>query len=232
MKIRSNAMPLIPPPPSPRPPRLIGVTMRLLRQQSTGDMHDALSGDWGRFLAAAGLTWLPLPNCGAETAALARALNLGGCIFSGGGSVGEEPARDVTEGLLLQWAREKGLPVLGVCRGFQSLQWHLGGELENVRGHVATRHALWAADSPYNSDWHWRREVNSYHALGIGRLSAPLEPLALSREEGQTHVEAAWAPGLLGLMWHPEREAVPAMEDVELIRHFFADPCARPLCWR
>lgn len=208
----------------------VGVTMRLLTQAGTGDVCDALSGDWGRFLAAAGLAWMPLPNRAQESLALARALNLTGFIFSGGGDAGREPARDATEALLLEHARNRGLPVLGVCRGFQAVQLLLGGTLVPVQGHVAVRHALLPACAG-NTPWEGPRlmeaavapgrTVNSYHHLAVRTLAQGLAPLALSLDSDGPHVEAAYGPNLLGLMWHPERETLPQRADLDLVRRFF-----------
>lgn len=202
---------------NPLPFPRIGVTMRLLRQPGTGDVHDALSQDWGRFFAAAGLVWAPLPNRGAESLALARALDLTGFLFSGGGEAGAEPARDTTERLLLEHARAHGLPVLGICRGFQALQRALGGDLVPVADHVAVHHPL-LASGPLR-DLFDGRNVNSYHQSGIARLASGLRPLALSR--GEDSIEAAYGDRLLGLMWHPEREPMPHEADLALVRGFF-----------
>lgn len=99
--------------------RLIGITMREFTHSPTSgvaDTHDALSHHWGRFCAMAGLAWIPLPNRGEETLALATHLNLAGIILTGGGDVGKQPCRDSTEQVLLSWAQAAGRPVLGVSR--------------------------------------------------------------------------------------------------------------------
>ncbi len=68
-----------------------------------------------------------------------------------------------------------------------------------------------------------RREVNSYHQYGIppDQLAPELKVLACCPEDGS--VEAARARGLpwLGIMWHPEREAVPHSEDLDIFRRHF-----------
>lgn len=202
----------------------IGITQRLLTQPHTGDVHNALSQDWQHFLAAVGLPWIPLPNGGAETLALAHTLKISGLIFSGGGEAGKEPTRDHTETLLWHWAQEGKLPVLGVCRGFQAVQLLMGGELVPLSGHVAVRHALHPVHPAPDTSPIWQgRKVNSYHNIGIRNLASALTPLALSHTaNGEKHVEAARGDRFLGLMWHPEREKVPHMTDVTMVRRFLA----------
>ncbi len=45
-----------------------------------------------------------------------------GLVLSGGNDVGAEPDRDVSENVAIEWAMAARLPVLGLCRGMQSLE--------------------------------------------------------------------------------------------------------------
>lgn len=197
---------------------LVGLTMRAGPDPATGEDRDMLAQDWGRFLAAAGLSFVPLPNIGSGAVELARRLDLDGLILTGGEDIGARPERDATENLLIDWAMSRNKPILGVCRGFQVLNARFGGSLTALdpAAHRAVRHAVRFADT--GSD----REVNSYHAWGIasGGLAPALKPLAKRLEDGS--VEAASGPGMLGIMWHPEREWPGAPEDIKRIREFFS----------
>jgi putative glutamine amidotransferase len=114
----------------------------------------------------------------------------------------------------LTHALSQGFPVLGICRGLQLLWTYLGGRLSPVTGHCATRHAIHGVEG--------QRMVNSFHMQGLATDSLPpiMEILA-SAEEGT--IEACRLQGrpVLGLMWHPEREALPSKHDVALIRNLF-----------
>lgn len=56
----------------------IGLTMRRTRDPETGEIRDALAGDWFAFLAQAAPDAVPvlLPNLGPRAAALARTLGV------------------------------------------------------------------------------------------------------------------------------------------------------------
>jgi len=204
-------------------PAHIAVTMRrMLVDYPNGarEERDALAADWGRFLAEAlpEAVWLPLPNLGEHAVSLAKSLNVTGLILSGGEDWGASPARDETERALLEWARHKRLPVLGVCRGAQVMQIASGGTMPcPATGHAGTRHRVRLP--------HGVREVNSFHKLGIpaGKLAPGFAAAAITEDgmwvEAFRHVALPWA----GLLWHPEREAEAAPEDRLLLRRLFLE---------
>ena len=209
---------------------LVGITMRVLRDPASGESRDALAQDWAHFFNALfpGRPWLMLPNTGEACPALAQDLGVNALVLSGGDDIGMTPLRDATETALLRWAASRNLPVLGICRGLQMLQHFFCGQLVPLAAerHLRIRHTINWTGRGIGLD---RQEVNSYHQYGLlqARLASPLEPLAFSAEDGS--VEAARARELpwIGIMWHPEREAIPHPKDLELFRrHFHFSPSA------
>lgn len=113
---------------------------------------DVLPAQYAGAVTAAGGVPLLLPPSGAAAAAAVVA-RLDGLVISGGADVdprrygaqphhrtaGWRPDRDEWELALLEAADQRGLPVLGVCRGMQLMAVHAGGELEqhtpDVVGH-------------------------------------------------------------------------------------------------
>jgi putative glutamine amidotransferase len=190
--------------------RLVAVTQRVDAFPQRQEVRDALDQCLGRWLCEGGLLPVPVPNSLVAGASGDKALSqwvarLGveAIILSGGGDIGTDPARDRTEHWLLEHAREAGLPVLGICRGMQMLATFFGGELVPVTGHVAQRHSLAVVGDGTAA---WPKEVNSFHALGIGKCPAGFEPTALAPDgtvEAFVHETLAWE----GWMWHPERES-------------------------
>jgi putative glutamine amidotransferase len=117
---------------------------------------------------------------------------------------------------------EKRFPVLGVCRGLQLIQTHLGGPLSRIPGeaHVAVQHDVDILTP--RPGLRGRRKVNSFHRWGIqvSSLAKPLTAVALCPGGWVEAAACADAP-VLGVMWHPERGHPTQSEDVELFRDFF-----------
>jgi putative glutamine amidotransferase len=196
----------------------LGVTMRGAQATGYAEPRDALAHDWHGFLAKAipEALWLPIPNLGSEAAVrYFQAWNLNALLLTGGEDLGSNPQRDDTELSLLAHALNRGLPVLGICRGAQLLWTHSKGQLSPVSGHRATRHLIQGADG--------HRTVNSFHSLGLAADPPPpaVEILA-SAEDGTIEALRLQGKPVLGLMWHPERESIPSERDVALVRTLFA----------
>jgi putative glutamine amidotransferase len=171
---------------------------------------------WWPFLRRCGLVPLPLPNHLSEAAEVVGTVPIAGLVLSGGDDLiaygGRTPERDETEHALIDWAVSRWLPVIGVCRGMQILLQHYGAPLVPVAGHVAVRHLLEVVNGP-------SRIVNSFHRLGAHVVPDDfvVEAVAGAVVERARHRTAP----MTGIMWHPEREAVAAPEDVRLFRETF-----------
>jgi putative glutamine amidotransferase len=129
----------------------------------------------------------------------------------------EDPARDRLELSLLQHARERQLPALGICRGAQLMAVASGGTLlRDVGRHFAERPDLWTVlprrqlDVVPGSTLHGvlgRASVfaNSLHHDAVAQVAPPLRVAA--RENGTGVVQAIedpQAPFWCGVQWHPE----------------------------
>lgn len=197
---------------------LVVVTQRVELVASHGERRDALDQGWATLLSAIDCDLAPMPNHPGMAVSLARRLNPALLILSGGNGVtpdkpGHAQERNATEAALLDWAGAEGVPVLGVCRGFQFMNVHLGGRLGPVSGHVARNHAISSRTGLFP-------EVNSYHDYGIiARDLAPsLEVVATASDgtvEAARHRTFPW----IGIMWHPER----TMPDAAGTRSWLAD---------
>jgi len=193
-------------------PTPIGLTQRLTRVEPHGERRDSLALDWYPFLQALGRPWLALPNEPEMAVDLCARFDLGGLILTGGEDIGLYSERDQTEAALLDWTRQTSRPVIGVCRGFQFIRHWLGGRNLPVDPivHRATTHEI-------EIEGQGRRVVSSFHNYApelTGAVEDSLRPLARCLADGAD--EAAVGPGLLGLMWHPEREAEPKAFDLKL----------------
>lgn len=177
------------------------------------ETRDALDQAWQgtiERLAGGRVEMLPVPNRCADATALAESLAPDLIVLSGGNDIGEMPERDAVEKALLQHAGERGVPVLGVCRGMQMMQVVCGGALARVQTHVARVHALTALSG---GDGPPSLTVNSFHNFGIAGSALAPQFVALYRHDDGTveamrHAALPW----LGVMWHPERAGADAAE--------------------
>ncbi len=194
------------------------VTQR--RDEITGrnETRDSLDVMWAKLIYKLG--FLPVPVCSelCEDPEYLKLLQPDGIILSGGNDLEQSPIRDVAEKKILDYAAHFKLPVLGVCRGMQFLNYYFGGSLVTVTGHVATNHLLcgkWAKDHAYS-------KVNSYHNQGV-TLETLAEDLILCAYtsdgvvEAVEHIRLPW----VGIMWHPERESDFSVQDLNLITKIF-----------
>lgn len=202
----------------------IGITQRVERVQSYSERRDCLDQRWSAFVLELGYIPLPLPNVSPDQVAkLLDALSLDALLFSGGNTITRldpsahdaAPERDAFESALLGEALERNIPVVGVCRGMQIINLSMGGTLTPMSGHVAVRHTVSSMDVHNQLP----ETVNSYHNWGIPSegLANDLRPMALD-DEGYVEAFRHAEKPLLGMMWHPEREAPFNPLDIELIK--------------
>jgi putative glutamine amidotransferase len=193
----------------------VGITQRQLPVTSTGEVRFALDERWSHVLWAYGILAVPLPNVPSLALSTAKELHLDGIILSGGGDLanygGDCPNRDETERLLLSWAIEAEMPLLGVCRGMELIADTMGCSLVRTEGHVGAVNSI---EGPLMTG-----SVTCYHDWAVNDLSASLVGLAWAG----TVLEALATPDgrVLGVMWHPEREWPNNPSATELVRHHF-----------
>ena len=198
----------------------IGLSMRVTQAPTYPERRDALAQDWPRYLNRVfpAARWLYLPNMSEEITGYIERWELNAFILTGGENIGEAPERDRTESAILRHARERQIPVLGICRGLQLIYTHLGGKVTTeeeafARRHRATTHTIVMGETQHT--------VNSYHEnrLAEETLPAALEVVARCPADGS--IEAVRGERLLGIMWHPERSReIPAWETT-MIKEFF-----------
>lgn len=155
---------------------------------------------------------------------------VGGLVLSGGGDVaaeryggnpavvrGVKPARDGFELGLLQLAEQRGLPVLGLCRGAQLLNVFYGGTLGDFRSDTPRfrrhRNAFRGHAIEFDAGSQLARiygaprlnEVTTWHGQYV---AAPGQGFVISGRGPDGTPEAIEYRGgdrfMIGVQWHPE----------------------------
>ncbi|MBX3062279.1 MAG: gamma-glutamyl-gamma-aminobutyrate hydrolase family protein [Anaerolineae bacterium] len=160
---------------------------------------------------------------------------LDGLFMAGGGDVspacyhrpvdehtaGIDHLRDETELTLLRWALEDGKPILGVCRGSQTLNVAAGGTLiQDVTEYVpnAIRHQYYP-DKPRNYVAHDIKtvtgtqladvlgsagRVNSFHHQAVDQVAPGFVVSAYAPDGVIEAIEYNGAQFAVAVQWHPE----------------------------
>ncbi|MFJ6651525.1 gamma-glutamyl-gamma-aminobutyrate hydrolase family protein [Microbacterium sp. NPDC091313] len=217
---------------------VIGLTTYLERaQQGVWDVRasflpqqyfDAVTSSGG---AAVLLPPQPRPDAAADVVLDA----LDGLILTGGLDVQPElygaprhpttdparPDRDAWELALLRGARERGIPVFGICRGLQLINVAFGGTLHQhlpealgteryrIGGGVFAENTVRVDDGSRLAALVGAGDlrVHSYHHQGVDRVA---EGLAVTARTDDGLVQAFETPGdgyLVAVQWHPEENS-------------------------
>ena len=172
-----------------------------------------------RFLSDCDLDVFPVSNClvsyhgKRSLGKFLERINPDGIVLSGGQDFGINELRDRTEFELLDFAIEKGKPVLGICRGMQVLGIYFGSGLKEVNGHAKVRHKIFG---------HFNRDVNSFHRFALGHCPDGFEITARD-EDGVIEAIQDVQRRLYGWMWHPEREIEFKKDDILQVTKIFGE---------
>jgi len=230
---------------------LIGLTGRRWPASRLGDFvppamselsFDLHFADYGRSVALAGGLPVELTRDADVEDIVSR---LDGLVMSGGADVephhyghdpheqlgAVEPDRDEWEFALYTAARERGLPILAICRGFQLVNVAHGGTLrQHVELHEGAGHPQWEVDgrkathavscrqSSLTADVvGGSLDVNSLHHQTLSTLG---EGLVVGATASDGVVESFYTTdaSVLAVQWHPELLPAPDPTFVWLVK--------------
>ena len=153
-------------------------------------------------------------------------------ILSGGGDFnplygGEEPSnrlhdinseRDLPELILTQMAYNRQMPILGICRGIQTLAMALGGRVwQDINEKTVTKHSQQAARSEVTHSVNIEEDsllyqmyqenkmfVNSFHHQAVRETGPKFRVTAKSPDNIIEAMESNEYKPIVGVQWHPE----------------------------
>ncbi len=188
----------------------IAVIPRVEFIEKREEFCDALDQKWTDFLLSINLFPILLPNNVSYVKKFLKIVEINGLLISGGGSLikynGSSPERDEIEKIMINFSIKKNIPVLGVCRGMQSIQNYFGNKIEIIKNHVKKNHTLDILDNTkIGKILKQYDQVNSFHEYGSFKNNKNIITLAKSNDsviEAIRHADKE----IYGIMWHPERE--------------------------
>ncbi|MDL2222866.1 membrane dipeptidase [Bacteroidales bacterium OttesenSCG-928-M11] len=179
---------------------------------------------------------------------------LDGLILSGGGDInasffGEElhpsvtdfdTERDIYDIHLVQLAKEKQIPILGICRGMQVMNVALGGNLIQDIPSIVPSNIIHSQQEPREIGTHTvsikedsqlfsiisKKEllVNSFHHQAIGNIAPGFIATAFAPDRIIEAFESEEGYFMMGVQWHPENMAVAENPDMKAIfQHFVSE---------
>ena len=135
--------------------------------------------------------------------------------------IGPGPTDPVRAGLVdvVHRAAAAGVPLLGICLGFQALGLAFGARLvRETPAHGVVDEALFEPSASFPG-FAGPQVVMRYHSLALAEVRPPLRVVARTRTGIPMAVEHASLP-LAGLQFHPDSYATPRGR--ELLAAFFA----------
>ena len=212
-------------PEAPRKP-VIGIT------GNYGELTCKLAEGYYKSVLRAGGVPVIIPPLSDTSVIINTLEHLDGLILSGGADydphyAGEEPCpllgtineeRDLPELFITQLAYNRQLPILGICRGIQTLAMVLGGHVrqdisdiwqlnhsQEEERHVATHSVFVEKDSLlYNIYAASELSVNSFHHQAVDDAGPRFRVIARSDDGIIEAMESTEYKSILGVQWHPE----------------------------
>ena len=193
-------------------------------------------------LTAAGFAAVIVPNV-ADTNLVAAILDRSDAlVLTGAIGASNVKVRNKFDAMLIGMAIERGLPIVGFCRGHQVINRYFGGKMDNIPNDLTPKVIHSSGVSPYVKDCFHEMEVvpgtrlekgfgkqkckvNTSHRFHVTKLGKGLKVTARSADGVIEAIEHENLP-ITGFQFHPER--LPKLDEcyVRIIRDAIEHPAA------
>lgn len=219
----------------------IALSMRVVSAAGYNEPRDAISHDWVVWLERNGYCPVLIPNVLNDVVGWLTAVRVDGVVLTGGNDVmprpdqtdDTAPVRDDTENAILDFAIERKVPTLGVCRGMQIINRYFGGTVTaditegktSGHRHVRNDHTVEFREPFVTLVGERAIETNSFHDQGVSpeQVAPVLNIVANCKEDGLVEAIAHPTLPILAMQWHPERPLSRPDIDSALIKRLFAE---------
>jgi len=194
-----------------------------------GETTCKLGEGYYKQIVRAGGTPLIIPPVADEETILATLNRIDALLLSGGADInplycGEDPVsnlgginaeRDLPELLITRLAANRQMPILGICRGIQTLVVALGGKVEqhidtpikhsqDAERSEPTHSIIIEPDSTLYNMFKGEAYVNSFHHQAVGDPGARFRVAARAKDGIIEAIESNENKPIIGVQWHPE----------------------------
>lgn len=195
--------------------KIVFLSQRVDVIESYNETRDCLDKNWIDLCLQLGFIAIPIPNNKENLQNLLSQITPEAIILTGGVSPvkhgGFSPQRDEVDNILIQYSIDKNIPLLGVCRGMQSIGLYFNCELKEVDNHIAKNHNI---SGKINDN------VNSFHSLSISNIDENIFEILAKSDDNVIESIKHKQENILGIMWHPERYSPFRDDDIKLIKEF------------
>lgn len=195
--------------------KIVFLSQRVDVIESYNETRDCLDQKWVDLCLQLGFLVIPIANNKENLENLLSKVTPDAIILTGGVSPvkygGFSPQRDDIDNVLIKYSIDKNTPLLGVCRGMQSIGLYFNFELIEIENHIAKNH---------NIDGEIQDVVNSFHSLAISNVDENIFDILSKSEDNVIEVIKHREEKISGIMWHPERYTPFRDEDIKLIKEF------------
>ena len=219
---------------------IIGISSSVIVDNSgsfAGYKRAYVNKDYVDAVIRAGGIPLIIPFSTDEEVIISQAQLIDGLILSGGHDIdpynyGQEPSqkigetfpeRDTYEMILLEESKKRGIPILGICRGFQLINVAAGGtlyqDLSLIPGNILKHnqvsnptlktHKIEIKENSFISSIFGKETmVNSFHHQAVDKVADDFIVVARASDGVVEAIEHKTYKFLVAVQWHPEMLAV------------------------